>query len=61
VYLRKYVVPANDENPNVPALRALSFALTNTFKAMPTRRRCKDGNVVDAYQVYEREQKAWKR
>jgi len=60
-YLRKYVVPANNEDPSVPALRVLSFGLTNTFKAMSTRRLCSNGEIVDAHQVYITEQAAWRR
>lgn len=60
-HLRKYVVPANNEDPSVPALRLIVFALTNTFKTMPTKRICKDGKIVDAHQVYLKEQTAWRR
>lgn len=64
--LREYVVPTNNEDPRMPALRTLDFALTNTFKALPvvvTHRNELDGSTLynphDSYtqelQVYHRD------
>lgn len=62
--LREYVVPTNNEDVRLPALRTIDFALTNTFGALPYKavRTDRYGTEIhDPHLSYTKELQNWHR
>ena len=58
--LRDVIVPANNEDRQVPALRKFNFSMTNTFKALSLTM-VKDGVLRTPHEDYSAHLRAWTR
>lgn len=58
--LREVIVPANNEDRSVPALRKYNFSVTNTFKALSLTL-VKDGVMRTPHEDYTSHLRAWTR
>ena len=58
--LRDVIVPANNEDRKVPALRKFNFSMTNTFKALSLTM-VKDGVMRTPHEDYAANLRAWTR
>ena len=58
--LRDVIVPANNEDRRVPALRKYNFSVTNTFKALSLTM-VKDGVLRTPHEDYTSHLRAWTR